>query len=245
MTAARTGARLTPNSPIPKKLYFKIGEVSQLVGVRAHVLRYWEKEISSIRPTKSASNQRRYRRRDVELFREIRRLLYEERYTLAGARKRLMSSSRETRESEASGGLEAQETDPARAPDEDESVPLRNGSHENTESKPEAHAVHAARLAEGTTEEARSSGAAVSTEAGESSPSAAPSVVAPREGSTAQLGNGLDVEVGNRAKLERGGVDLQSRPQLPFSFGPEHDRLERVRDGLRELIRLADGAGPE
>jgi DNA-binding transcriptional MerR regulator len=78
-----------PKSNIPDKLYFKIGEVAQLVGVQPHVLRYWEKEVPSIRPGKSASNQRRYRRRDVEAFREIRRLLYEERYTLAGARKRL------------------------------------------------------------------------------------------------------------------------------------------------------------
>ena len=80
---------VTPAEPIPDKLYFKIGEVAQLVGVQAHVLRYWEKEVPSVRPSKSSSNQRRYRRRDVEVFREIRRLLYEERYTLAGARRRL------------------------------------------------------------------------------------------------------------------------------------------------------------
>ena len=77
------------SSDIPDKLYFKIGEVSHLVGVQPHVLRYWEKEVAAIRPGKTASNQRRYRRKDVELFREIRRLLYEEKYTLAGARKRL------------------------------------------------------------------------------------------------------------------------------------------------------------
>lgn len=89
-----SSAELSPQSAIPDKLYFKIGEVSSLVGVRAHVLRYWEKEVSSIRPSKSASNQRRYRRKDVEIFREIKRLLYEERYTLAGARKRIASQSR-------------------------------------------------------------------------------------------------------------------------------------------------------
>jgi len=83
----RTG--LGPESPIPDKLYFKIGEVADLVGVQTHVLRYWEKEIPSVRPTKSSSNQRRYRRKDVEIFREIRRLLYQERFTLAGARKRI------------------------------------------------------------------------------------------------------------------------------------------------------------
>jgi DNA-binding transcriptional MerR regulator len=85
---------LAPDQPIPDKLYFKIGEVSQLVGVRAHVLRYWEKEVPSVRPGKSASNQRRYRYRDVEIFREIRRLLHQERYTLAGAKKRIMAGEK-------------------------------------------------------------------------------------------------------------------------------------------------------
>ena len=84
-------SNLGPDTSIPDKLFFKIGEVSLLVGVQPHVLRYWEKEVSSIRPGNTASNQRRYRRKDVEVFREIRRLLYEEKFTLAGARKRLMS----------------------------------------------------------------------------------------------------------------------------------------------------------
>ena len=84
-------AALAADTPIPDKLYFKIGEVAQLVGVEPHVLRYWEREVSLIRPTKSPSNQRRYRRRDIELFRDIRRLLYEEGYTLAGARRRIMA----------------------------------------------------------------------------------------------------------------------------------------------------------
>jgi len=83
---------LGPQAPIPDKLYFKIGEVARLVGVHAHVLRYWEKEVPAIRPGKSVSNQRRYRHRDVELFREIHRLLYAEKYTLAGARRRLWGS---------------------------------------------------------------------------------------------------------------------------------------------------------
>jgi DNA-binding transcriptional MerR regulator len=77
---------------IPDKIYFKIGEVAELVGVHTHVLRYWEKEVPAIRPTKSASKQRRYRRRDVETFLEISRLLYSEGYTLAGARKHLSQS---------------------------------------------------------------------------------------------------------------------------------------------------------
>jgi DNA-binding transcriptional MerR regulator len=74
---------------IPDKKYFRIGEVVDLVGVRSHVLRYWEREISTICPAKSASNQRRYHRKDVELFMELKRLLRDERYTLAGAKQRL------------------------------------------------------------------------------------------------------------------------------------------------------------
>lgn len=81
---------LSPDSPIPDKLYFKIGEVAKLVGVQPHVLRYWEREVSSIKPGKTAANQRRYRRRDVELFRETKRLLYDEKFTLAGAKQRLL-----------------------------------------------------------------------------------------------------------------------------------------------------------
>lgn len=139
------GDALGPQSELPEKLYFKIGEVAQLVGVQTHVLRYWEKEIPFIRPGKTASNQRRYRRKDVELFREIRRLLHEERYTLAGARRRVMSKSRG----------QAQPP-PTQAPPEEPAAP-----------------------------------------AGE--------------------------------------------PQLPLGFrrAPDSERIDRVRDGLRELIRLA------
>lgn len=143
------GEPLGPKSELPEKLYFKIGEVAQLVGVQTHVLRYWEKEVPLIRPGKTASNQRRYRRKDVELFREIRRLLHEERYTLAGARRRL-----------AAGG------------------------------RPQEQAVSP-------------------------SHSAAPAVTGP-------------LDVGER------------EPQLPLGFqrAPEDERVERVRAGLRELIRL-------
>lgn len=74
---------------IPNKLYFRIGEVSDLVGVRPYVLRYWESEFSDIRPSKSRSGQRLYKRRDVEQLMRIRQLLYEERFTIDGARKRL------------------------------------------------------------------------------------------------------------------------------------------------------------
>jgi DNA-binding transcriptional MerR regulator len=74
---------------IPNKLYFRIGEVSDLVGVKPYVLRYWESEFPDIKPSKSKSGQRLYKRRDVELLLRIRELLYEERFTSNGARKRL------------------------------------------------------------------------------------------------------------------------------------------------------------
>lgn len=72
---------------IPDKLYFKIGEVSDLVGVKAYVLRYWESEFKEISPVKSQANQRLYRRRDVEMLLRVRQLLYRERYTISGAKK--------------------------------------------------------------------------------------------------------------------------------------------------------------
>lgn len=77
-----------PDAPeIPDKLYFRIGEVSRVSGVKPHVLRYWETEFPAIAPKKSASGHRLYRRRDVELILEIKRLLYEQRFTIEGARK--------------------------------------------------------------------------------------------------------------------------------------------------------------
>lgn len=74
---------------IPDKLYFKIGEVSQLAGVAPYVLRYWETEFGEISPVKSPTNQRLYKRRDVELILRIKHLLYKERFTINGAKKKL------------------------------------------------------------------------------------------------------------------------------------------------------------
>jgi DNA-binding transcriptional MerR regulator len=75
---------------LPPKLYFRIGEVAGLVGVEPHVLRYWEREFRTIRPTKSAKGQRVYSRRDVESLMRVRELLYEEGFTIAGAKKKLL-----------------------------------------------------------------------------------------------------------------------------------------------------------
>lgn len=71
------------------KLYYRIGEVSRITGVKPYVLRYWESEFRWMAPQKSRSQQRLYRRRDIEVIQLIKRLLYEERFTIAGARKRL------------------------------------------------------------------------------------------------------------------------------------------------------------
>ncbi|VAW41782.1 Transcriptional regulator, MerR family [hydrothermal vent metagenome] len=78
---------------IPDKTYFRIGEVSGLVGVDCHVLRYWESEFKVIRPRRAKSNQRLYRRQDVENLLLIKSLLYGNGYTISGARRLLKSSS--------------------------------------------------------------------------------------------------------------------------------------------------------
>ena len=74
---------------LPDKRYFKIGETSLLLGVKPHVLRYWETEFPQVRPFKSSTGQRLYRRRDVEALIKIQRLLYKERFTIMGARQAL------------------------------------------------------------------------------------------------------------------------------------------------------------
>lgn len=80
---------------IPEKIYFKIGEVCDLVGVQPHVLRYWETEFPMLSPQKNRSGQRSYRRRDVEMALRIKELLYDEMFTIAGAKKKLQSEIRE------------------------------------------------------------------------------------------------------------------------------------------------------
>ena len=72
---------------IPNKLYFRIGEVAKLAGIKPYVLRFWESEFNSLGPKKSGTGHRLYRRKDVELVLEIKRLLYEKRFTIEGARK--------------------------------------------------------------------------------------------------------------------------------------------------------------
>ncbi len=99
--AGKRRRRVAPRSPTTEsdgldlgsdKLYFKIGEVAEIVGVPAYVLRYWESEFPAIRPQKSRTQQRVYRRRDVATLLKIKHLLYEQRFTIAGARVQLKES---------------------------------------------------------------------------------------------------------------------------------------------------------
>lgn len=90
-----TDVAVEPDSPeIPDKLYFKIGEVSDLLGVEPYVLRYWETEFTVLSPKKSGTGHRLYRRKDVELLLRIKHLLYEKRFTIEGARQSLLADAR-------------------------------------------------------------------------------------------------------------------------------------------------------
>ncbi len=86
--------------PIPAKRYFTIGEVSELCGVKSHVLRYWEQEFAQLRPMKRRGNRRYYQHHEVLLIRRIRELLYDQGFTISGARARLGDTSSETPEIE-------------------------------------------------------------------------------------------------------------------------------------------------
>src|SRR5258708_12988634 len=89
-----TDVALQPTPEIPDKLYFKIGEVSELLGVEAYVLRYWETEFPVLSPKKSGTGHRLYRRKDVELLLRIKHLLYDKRFTIKGARQSLHSEAK-------------------------------------------------------------------------------------------------------------------------------------------------------
>ncbi len=78
--------------PIPDKLYYKIGEVSQITKVEPYVLRYWESEFNIVTPARTNSKQRLYRRKDLDLILAIKKLLYDEKYTIAGAKKKLQKT---------------------------------------------------------------------------------------------------------------------------------------------------------
>ncbi len=88
-TSNETRDNAAPLPPIPAKRYFTIGEVSELCGVKPHVLRYWEQEFTQLRPVKRRGNRRYYQHHEVLLVRRIRELLYQDGFTISGARNRL------------------------------------------------------------------------------------------------------------------------------------------------------------
>src|SRR6201994_4883391 len=90
-----TDVAVQPGTPeIPDKLYFRIGEVSELLGVEPYVLRYWETEFNALSPKKSGTGHRLYRRKDVELLLRIKHLLYEKKFTIEGARQTLQAEAK-------------------------------------------------------------------------------------------------------------------------------------------------------
>ena len=89
-----TDVALQPTPEIPDKLYFKIGEVAELLGVEPYVLRYWEGEFPTVAPKKSGTGHRLYRRKDVEVLLRIKHLLYEKKFTIEGARQSLHAEAR-------------------------------------------------------------------------------------------------------------------------------------------------------
>jgi DNA-binding transcriptional MerR regulator len=107
----------TPLPPIPAKRYFTIGEVSELCGVKPHVLRYWEQEFTQLRPMKRRGNRRYYQHHEVLLVRRIRDLLYEQGFTISGARNRLGEALSGRRKTDASGPGAAAPGEASEAPD--------------------------------------------------------------------------------------------------------------------------------
>jgi len=103
-TASNSRAAKVSLPPIPAKRYFTIGEVSELCGVKPHVLRYWEQEFTQLKPVKRRGNRRYYQHHEVLLIRRIRELLYEQGFTISGARNRLDEAMRERGNHKPEGG---------------------------------------------------------------------------------------------------------------------------------------------
>ena len=97
-----------PAAEIPRKRYFAIGEVSEICGIKPHVLRYWEQEFPQLKPVKRRGNRRYYQYDDVEMVRRIRSLLYEQGFTIGGARQRLREARAERNEAAATASIAPQ-----------------------------------------------------------------------------------------------------------------------------------------
>src|SRR5271156_743731 len=105
MLTTTSSQRRSASSEIPDKLYFRIGDVARICEVPAYVLRFWETEFSQLKPNKGGTGQRLYRKRDVELALRIKRLLYDEGYTIPGARQVFQAEAREVRKKSATPEL--------------------------------------------------------------------------------------------------------------------------------------------
>jgi len=105
-----------PVVEIKKKLFYKINEVSKITGLKPYVLRYWETEFPQLSPEKDDSDQRRYRRKDIDLVLRIKKLLYEEKYTIAGAKQKIASEM---------GGTQRRSRAPQPAPSAKAAAPTR------------------------------------------------------------------------------------------------------------------------
>ena len=105
MLTTTASPRRSTSSEIPDKLYFRIGDVARICEVPAYVLRFWETEFSHLKPNKSGTGQRLYRKRDVELALRIKRLLYDEGYTIPGARQVFQTEAREVRKKSSAPAL--------------------------------------------------------------------------------------------------------------------------------------------
>lgn len=99
-----TATQSPESGTIPSKLFYRINEVARITGLKPYVLRYWESEFSELSPSKDSSDQRRYRRSDIDVVLTIRKLLYEDRYTIKGARKVLRDEIKQRRSSTAPSG---------------------------------------------------------------------------------------------------------------------------------------------
>lgn len=117
---------------IPEKLYFKIGEVSKIVGVKPYVLRYWETEFKEIEPAKSRSNQRLYRRKDVDALLTIKDLLYKEGFTITGARKKIRDHLKSTGKKNGTSSSKKSKSGSMRQSGQLEQIPL---AFENEQSR--------------------------------------------------------------------------------------------------------------
>lgn len=111
---------------IPDKLYFKIGEVAELAGVKPHVLRYWESEFGSFRPVKSKTNQRLYQRKDIEFVLQLKDLLHNQGFTISGARKKMRELARAGSKVETTPQTECEEV-----PENQMALPLVSGFDSN------------------------------------------------------------------------------------------------------------------